>query len=84
MSRIKRSQLNSTSKTPDLSSSSLSSGEDTSTHDPQEVAQVGEGSNLFPLAGQLQDRSKAGSNNQLRGSIADIYTKSQIPIIENQ
>jgi hypothetical protein len=82
MSRVTRSQLKSTSKTPDLPSSSLSSGEDTSAHDSQQVAHVGEGSNLFPLSGQLQGRSKAGSDNQLRGSIADIHTKPQNPLLK--
>jgi hypothetical protein len=28
------------------------------------------------------DRSKAGSDNQLRGSIADIHTKSQNPLFK--
>jgi hypothetical protein len=78
MSRVTRSQLKSASKTSDLLSSSLSSGEDTSAHDSQQVAQVGEDSNLFPLPGQLQ----AGSDNQLRGSIADTHTKSQNPLFK--
>jgi hypothetical protein len=66
MSRVTRSQLKSASKTPDLPSNSLSSGEDISAHDSQQVAQVGEGSNIFPLPGKLQDRPTAGSDNQLR------------------
>jgi hypothetical protein len=82
MSRVTRSQLKSASETPDLPSSSLPSGKDISAYDSQKVAQGEEGSNLFPLPGQLQDRSKAESDNQLRRSIADIHTKSQNPLFK--
>jgi hypothetical protein len=82
MSRVTRYQLKSASKTPGLPSNSLSSGEDISAHDSQQVTQAGEGSTIFPLPGQLQDRSTAGSDNQLRGSIADIHTKPRNPLFK--
>jgi hypothetical protein len=82
MSRVTRSQLKIASETQDPQLSCLSSGEDISAQDSQQVAQRGKGGNLFPLPGQLQDRSKAGSDNQLRGSIADVHTKSQNPLLK--
>jgi hypothetical protein len=51
MSHVTHSQLKSASKTSDMPSGSLLSGEDISAYDSQHVAQVGEGSNQFLLPG---------------------------------